>query len=261
MNVKELLNRIWQGQATGKPDRYTRELLAAYAALVPARVLPVLLAAPMDRPMLIPDETELMPALPLGDVLSEELDLHVPYGTLILILPDARHRGAADRFSADLGVMVAESLLVAMDHGGLPMERETDTLYMLAHSAARMARAPQLQRKGVDLPGFMRGLGRSLAAYWGATQAPLDDRTLFARQDFLWTPQLASYLRTLDAGFTAPDPVAIPADLIGVDGTGLVLGEWIARLEAGVRRLLTTTGTAWPQMAPPKNLMSRFNLH
>lgn len=52
---------------------------------LPIRLVCLVSSRPDARPQLLPESTELMPGITLGDVLVEELGIEVPYGALVLI--------------------------------------------------------------------------------------------------------------------------------------------------------------------------------
>ncbi|WP_163851513.1 hypothetical protein [Pseudooceanicola aestuarii] len=229
---------------------------AAFEALVPASAT-FLSCRGADLPRVLTDDTELAPALPLGDVLAEELALDVPYDCLVVLVPE----GADDRFSRALGRAVGDCLLIAQDRGHLPMERETDALFMLAHSAARLACTARLRDLGVEARPFCLGLADSLDRFWCRGAAKGGSGALFARSDFLSQPQLTAYLRRLDPCFTAPEPRRIPIDLLTVSGSGLGVGDWIACLQAGLREALDPSVSPYALPATVRRPQWRFNLH
>ncbi|MBE9637124.1 hypothetical protein IQ782_09760 [Salipiger pacificus] len=226
----------------------------ALTAILPVQAETLMARGDCRHPLVMADELELAPALPLGDVLVEELPLDLPYGTMVVMLPVS---GVS--FSQLLGETVAEALLLAQSLGGVPMEHETDALYIMAHAAMRRAAALGREGHEVEPQGFCRGLGRSLSRHWLAERRPLlPDPMLFSRSDFLWQRQLAVYLADLDPGFSSPDPLLVPEDLLSVSDTPLRLSDWVSRTETMLRAVM---GAPEREYMPLKaSFAARFNL-
>ncbi|MCA0994896.1 hypothetical protein [Alloyangia pacifica] len=233
---------------------YGARFQAAFTAILPVRVAVLQAGGACTRPLVMADELELAPALPLGDVLVEELPIELPYGTMIVMLPEGSRS-----FSEQLGEAVGEALLLAQSLGGVPMEHETDALYLMAHAAARRAAALRLEGHRVDAQRFSIGLGRCLGRHWLADRRSLlPDPALFARPDFLWQRQLSVYLADLDPGFSAPDPFDVPADLLRVSDAPLRLADWAGRTETMLRAVM---GAPEREDVPlQSSLATRFNL-
>ncbi|WP_353475726.1 hypothetical protein PVT71_24380 (plasmid) [Salipiger sp. H15] len=227
---------------------------AALTAILPVQVAILIARGECRHPLVMADSLELAPALPLGDVLVEELPLELPYGTMVVMLPVA-----LANFSTLLGETVGEALLLAQSLGGVPMEHETDALYIMAHAAMRRAAALGLEGHEVDPQAFCRGLGKCLARQWLAERRPLlPDPMLFSRSDFLWQRQLSAYLTDLDPGFSSPDPLLVPEDLLSVASAPLRLADWAGRTETMLRAVM---GAPEREDAPLKtSLAARFNL-
>ena len=257
MKTGKLLPMIWQGDvAAADADS---DLMRAFTALVPVCMVPVLADRGVAQPMVLSDDAELSPALSIGDVLAEELSLDVPYGSLVVVWP---RRGPGTRFSRDLGHAVGESLLIAQSRGRLPAESETDTLFMLALSAAQTVRTRQMRALGVDARPFCLGLADSLGTYWrGTGRARRETGSIFSRPDFLWQPQLAGYLRELDPCFSAPNPMSVPVDLMSMSGGPLSVSHWIACLETAVHDAVETPVSGLARRPSYPETHRRFNLH
>ncbi|MCR8550577.1 hypothetical protein M4578_22370 [Salipiger sp. P9] len=254
MRRGNVLNLIWQGEVSlPAEDRYTG-FEALFSQILPVRCTALLAGGECSRPLAMADGLELAPSLPLGDVLVEELPLDLPYDTLVLFLP----RSQTD-LSRLMGGAVGETLQLMLSLGNLPMERETDALYLMAHAAARRAAALRAGGAALDIRAFCEGLGRSLGQYWLADQRSLlPDPNLFARPDFLWQPQLRAYLTELDPGFSAPDPHMIDDDLLCVSDDPLGLDDWAERMEIVLRAVL---GAPERENLPLQSgFPSRFNL-
>ncbi|APZ50348.1 hypothetical protein Ga0080574_TMP14 (plasmid) [Salipiger abyssi] len=254
MRRGKVLDLIWQDDVSLPDPQAYGTFKKLFSQILPVRFEALTAGGACERPLAMSDGLELAPALPLGDVLVEELPLDLPYGTLVLFLPRAQ-----TDMAQLLGAAVGESLQLLLSLASVPMERETDALYVMAHAAARRFTALRATGVVLDMRGFCQGLGQSLHRYWLADQRPLlPDPNLFARPDFLWQPQLTRYLRDLDPGFSAPDPQMIDDDLLCVSDDPLDLEEWAERMEIVLRATLG----APERVATPlqTGLSSRFNL-
>lgn len=257
MRIETLLERIWQEEVETAADRSAERLLAIFNAIVPVRAF--VLETDTDTAFLMADDVELMPALPLGDVLAEEMALDVPYGSFLLFRP----RGDADPStrSREAGVLVGEALLHAASNGVVGMERATSAIYVMAHAASRLAATEALLRQGLDASAFCLGLAQALASAWQRDRCGrLGTAPRFDRPDFLWQPQLRTHLRTLDPGFAAPEAVAIPGDLMRVTDGIVGLTEWIARIDAVVLGALGAPVVTPRRVSGFDTINSRFNL-
>lgn len=252
MRADSLLRAIWCGQVVARDDADSRRFLAAYAEFVSVPAILLYIDGAPHRPLVMSEDVDLEPSLPLGDVLAEELGLEVPYGALVVILPADR---AGRCMSQDLGAAIGETLVIAANGCAMPAERQTDALYTMAHSAARLATDRAAARKGVDAPAFCRGLGQALGQCWNTGRAREADP--FAAPDFLWRAELRDFLSRLDPGFRPPEALSIPGDLLRVSRSRIGLGDWIVRIEAALRPVL---GHADTRTLSGNGIMSRFNL-
>lgn len=254
MRSGDVLRLIWREGVALPYMRFGLRFHSALTAILPVNVTILMAKGGCDRPLVMSDALELAPALPLGDVLVEELPLDLPYGTMVVMLPEAK-----GCFSHMLGETVGEALLLAQTLGSMPMEHETDALYIMAHAAMRRAAVLGLEGHDVDAQRFCRGLGRTLSRHWLADRRKLlPDPMLFSRSDFLWQRQLALYLAELDPGFSSPDPLLVPEDLLTVSDKLLPLCEWVSRTDAMLRAVI---GAPEREHVPLQtSLAARFNL-
>ena len=256
MKSEQLLRRIWQGDLTLADDREAAWIKTGFNQMIGARTVCVRMAG-LVAPRLYAEGTELEPGLSLGDVLAEEIGLDMPYDTFVLVLPDVTQTGSPVTLSRDLGASVGEAILYASDLM-LRIDRQTDAIYTLAHSAAHLAAARMLALHGVDPRAFCAGLGQSLGGFWrGSSRRKIQGRDLFQRPDFLWQSELRSYLTALDPCFTSPNHIAIPGDLLQLGDTGLDVDEWVHRLDIAVRSVLGHAAMPTPRVS---GITSRFNL-
>jgi hypothetical protein len=193
------------------------------------------------RRHLTTESCALLPDLPLGDVLAEELSLDVPYGSLVVISDSAllRHQVMDDELSYDLGVLVAEGLVGIIRSGAFPVAQETNALYCMALSYHSMIGSAGFAHLGL-LPAWFRvGLAAGLCTYWaGARTARSDTSGLFLRPDFLTGPKLHDYLRAMDANFTVPD--RIPAGLMLFSGGPMTHAAWTSAVVEAVTAALAS---------------------
>ncbi|RVV96855.1 hypothetical protein EKE94_16035 [Mesobaculum littorinae] len=211
-------------------------------ALVPAETLFLTATAGIGAPVVLSDEAELMPALSLGDVLAEEMDLDVSYGTLVVIEPAGidPHARAGSRH---LGRILAEILLCVMRRGVFPLERETDALYLMACGFGRLSDTPRLSALGVRPAEFHDGLARGLGRYWsGAEATGVCETGLFSGPEALTSPETRAFLRALDPGFSVSDLSRIEAAVTLADTSPRSSEEVFACLADGVGAKLGSQG-------------------
>lgn len=211
MGGATVLQMIWRGDIEAAEGPAAQRLQQFLAMLFPVHSL--WLSAAHEHPARVCEaETELMPGLPLGDVLTEELGLDVPYGAMVVVDGAGALDTAADdhEISHRLGAVTAEVLLGAIRRGVFPLRRETDALYVMACACARIVAAPDRTRIGLRPGAFREGLAVGLASYWSGSGATGSmSRGLAVGADFLTCPKLRSYLKSLDAGFSAPAPAQV----------------------------------------------------
>lgn len=233
MGQDRVLEDIWTGRIRAARGDAAQALSRQLRALVPVHHVLLSASAGVDRVAVMLDDSELMPALPLGDVLAEELSVDVPYGALIVL----RDAGSTNPVSYDAGSIVGEILLTLLRSGLFPMERETDALYAMACSYDQLVEASGFRHTGMDAGEFRLGLAASLGAYWsGAGVAGADTCGLFDRADFLRRPELLRYLRALDASFGLTGPEQVPARLMLAQGGTRGFDDWIQHVGATVSK-------------------------
>lgn len=235
MRHDRLLKLIWQGEIQPASGLGTGRFQRGLSALLPLRAVYLSAASGVDRRCIRTDDVELLPELPLGDVLAEELAIDVPAGSLVVISDGALATNPAldEELSYDLGVLVAEALLGVIRAGVFPCERETDALYAMARSYHAMIDGSGFMHLGLKPAWFRIGLAAGLCTYWAGARTALSDTSgLFLRPDFLTCPKLHDYLRNLDSNFTAPDRVS--AGLMLFTGGTCSYGAWLSKVEKAV---------------------------
>ncbi|WP_212522750.1 hypothetical protein [Actibacterium sp. MT2.3-13A] len=205
--------------------------------LLPVRAVHLSATAGVDRVCILSDETELLPGLPLGDVLVEELGIDVPYGTAIVISEEDGQDGPTtdEDMSYNLGMVVGNALLDVISRNVFPLHRESSALYVMGCSYHSMASGSGLQHLGLKPAHFRAGLAASLGAFWsGAQHSRVETSGLFLQQDFLASPRLRRYLATIDAGFSAPRPEQIGAGLMHFPGGARSYDQWLGLVQNAV---------------------------
>ena len=129
-----LLHAIWNGECTPAVSSDTAIIRDIFAEFFPFRVL--FLEVP-EGPLcghVLTDETEVIPALPIGDVIAEEFDLIVPPGTSIVCCSKAQLSDACPtkERSALLGRICAEIVIDTVRNGTYRIEKETEVISHLA---------------------------------------------------------------------------------------------------------------------------------
>ncbi|KAA9009980.1 hypothetical protein [Histidinibacterium aquaticum] len=187
----------------------------------------------IDRTVVLSDETELMPTLPLGDVLAEELDLDVPYGSLIVIQPEGALDAMPGAVSYQVGTVVGEAMLGLIERGMFGLDVENRALFTMAASYSRLAEGAEFRHLGLSPEWFRSGLGASLGAYWsGARTSRTETSGMFVSPDFLSDARLHAYLLSCDASFRAPR--STPASLMSFHGGLRSYDEWLEEAERSV---------------------------
>lgn len=215
MGQHAVLEDVWTGRIRAARGSDAVSLSRQLRALVPVHHVLLTADGSVDRVAVLQDDAEMMPALPLGDVVVEELGIDVPYGALIVM----RDAGTPGPVSYDAGLVLGDILLMVLRSGVIPMVRETDALFAMAASYDQIVEASGFRHTGLDASEFRLGLAASLGAYWsGARRAGADTCGLFDRPDFLRRPELLNYLRALDACFTLTGAEEVPARLMLAQG-------------------------------------------
>lgn len=245
MRYGDLLELIWQGGLRPAEGPGAARMTRLLRALLPVRTICLTAAAGIDRTRVLTEDSELMPALPLGDVLAEELGLEVPYGVLVVIDDEGQLPSGADdaEMSYHLGHVVGEALLCLMRGGAFALNRETDALYLMACSYARMVAGSAFRHLGLVPDSFRSGLAAVLGAYWsGARSSRVETSGLFVSPDFLESAATRRFLTSVDAGFTAPDPARGTAGLMLFTGAPIGFDRWCAEAERVVGAALEGQG-------------------
>jgi hypothetical protein len=162
--------------------------------LFPARAILIATEDGALPERLLLDDTEVMPSLSLGDIIAEELNLQVPYGTAIVFVPQMAlvETATAALRGATLGRIFAHVILEAVNRGSFPMASELDVIFRLGASAVATAARLEARSGQIDRAAFDQALARTL------------DRAMSGRASDMATVTLGD-LR----GLYAPDSVEV----------------------------------------------------
>ncbi|MCB1342131.1 MAG: hypothetical protein KDK24_13900 [Pseudooceanicola sp.] len=254
-----VLEQIWRGAIRPAGLAESKRVRRLFQAFVPARC--ILLKGPVGstRARMLHDEIELMPELSLGDVLTEELGIDVPYGCVVMILDEDCLAGPMDMalLSYDLGVAVANTALGILRIGTFPLERENEALFVMACAFDRMARSAGLLHLGLEADAFCRGLAATLGAYWAGARQPETDRSgLFVEARALAGAGLRRYLATMEPGFAAPTYDRLPAGLLCFQGANHAMTDWVEMVRGAVNAVLGQRRPVmdWEMLRQPRGI-------
>lgn len=232
MGYRGLLELVWRGAITSSVGQRAQRLERLLGELLPVRAICLTASVELGETRVMTDETELEPALSLGDVLAEELSLEVPYGTLVVI-ESARGRGKADDLGAlseRLGEIVGEVLLGVIRRGVFSFEGEAAALFAMGSSYHRLAQARPLRDLGLEPERFSTGLARAVVQYWARAEF-LEG---IAGADLFESPVLRNHLRQGDPNLVGFDPAYARATLMRFDGGPFGYEKWLALVKHAV---------------------------
>ena len=241
-----VLELLWQGAIRPMHGTEANRLKRVLQAMLPMRIICLAASTGIDRISVLPDEIEVMPALPLGDVVVEELSVDVPYGALLMFCDDDVIAGPIENatLSYDLGIAVGQTLLTVLRRGTFPLERENEALYIMACAFDRMAHTTGMQHLGLVPGEFSKGLAGILGAYWSGSRLSRTEQSgLFLGTHCLASSGLRQYLTSLDAGFNAPEYNRIPRGLLAFSGGTYNFGDWLELVDQAVSGVMSQRKT------------------
>ena len=225
MKTSAFLNAIWRGDVVAEGQAGQAWFTEALSRFIPVPWAVFVNKTGKGRLEVFVDDHEIEPGLSLGDVLCEELESELPYGSLIVLQPEG-----VGEASLTAGLIVAEALVGAVSQGLVPLDEETSSLYALACAAD--ARAEEVTLEGFEPLAFRAGLARGLSRYWfgdesvtGAVSALPTDR------GWLTSPRTLAVLAAQDAAFWSPSPEMVSSDLLG-EGEPTGYFQWFAETGA-----------------------------
>jgi len=173
VHEKFVIGGIWKG-ACCLSDAADNQLLKTWMrALVPVQTSIFEMQGWSLDPVAMSEDVEPFPGISLGDILAEELDVVVPYGSLVII----RNQNAFPNLSKAAGTLVGEILLRVVGRGLFPLIDEDSLLYALGLAYYRAASCDELSQLGVEPTAFRSGLSAVLTKYWAR---PCEDIGLFS---------------------------------------------------------------------------------
>jgi hypothetical protein len=162
----DVLGVLWSGKGKAVSDREAAAFRELLATLYPGRTILIGVedGAMSERALL--DDIEVMPSLSLGDVVAEELNISVPYGTVMAFVPISVFSAeACERRQGEvLGRVYAQIVLDSLHRGNFPMDREMGVLLGLCDTA--LASVGRIEGEGgrICTAAFERALSTTLCA-------------------------------------------------------------------------------------------------
>lgn len=239
MQEKTLIHGIWKGACCADRADDSNQLKLLIQALVPVQTSIFQVQGWSADPSVMPDDIECIPGISLGDVLAEELDAHVPYGSLVIV----RNENAFANISHAAGTIVGEVLLHVIGRGMFPLVDEDSVLYALGLAYYKAAQSDAMAQLGLEPAAFRAGLSAVLAQYWAQ---PSDADCLFLDTP----PAILSVHRLEHDGVNAVAPSL--AALMNFDSK-LMLNQWTLRLKS-----LVCDGLAYVSMSAVRGNVGIF---
>ena len=170
MRNEMLLESIWQGEIVTTQTKMCKEVSRLLSVMLPLQTVCLSAKSGVKRSCIISDNLEIMPALPLGDVLAEELSTEVPFGSLIVILKEQNLTGPLKKseISFQLGLLVGDALLDIIGSGTFPLHCEAEALEVMENSYYHFIESDEYWRRDICPRQFRAGLTQSLNEYWNA---------------------------------------------------------------------------------------------
>ncbi len=152
MKECELLELIWGGAVASRGTNSMSPLARVLGALLVVPTIALVSSGDHHHPVAMVEGNELLPGATLGDILSEELGIHVPSGAIILIEPvvmaDATEVSGAD-LGRDLGKILMSMASMPIEsvvrHLGAPAVG--DVLGRYPSQGARQSLAPDRRQR------------------------------------------------------------------------------------------------------------------
>lgn len=175
MQVNSLIGGIWKGACHIDSSADGRHFNMLIRALIPVQASVFEMQDWAGHPVAMPDCIEPIPGICLGDILAEELDADVPFGSLVVI----RKRDNFLNISQAAGALVGEVLIGIIGRGLFPLMDEDSVLHTLGQAYHQAADADELLKLGLEPAAFRAGLNTVLAQYWGR---PADSVSIFSTE-------------------------------------------------------------------------------
>jgi hypothetical protein len=179
MHNKMLLEGIWRGSVTTTQSRFSIEIKRLLKLILPHHIVCLHAGSEMTCGRILPEEIELLPAVSLGDILTEELSTDVPCGSMVVVIKEQKRQAEISKseVSFQLGLIIGDMLLGIVGDGVFPLQCETEALRMMANSYCRLIENPGQQRHAICTSSFHKGVYHSVSEYWnGPIQTDLSSR-------------------------------------------------------------------------------------
>lgn len=177
MHNGTLLESIWEGRITSTQSRFSKDIKHLLKPMLPFHTVCLSANNATISSRILPEEIELLPALALGDILTEELSENVPQGSMVVILKEQNCKAAMSKtdVSYQLGLIIGDMLLGLIGEGVFPLKYETEALRVMANSYCRLIENMERQQHGICSNSFHNGLSYAVSAYWnGSTKNDLN---------------------------------------------------------------------------------------
>ncbi|PCH94796.1 MAG: hypothetical protein COB84_07075 [Rhodobacteraceae bacterium] len=177
MHNGTLLEGIWNGHITSTQSRFSKDIKHLLKSILPFYTVCLSANTATISSRILPEEIELLPALPLGDILAEELSENVPHGSMIVILKEQNCKAVMNKpdVSYQLGLIIGDMLLGIIGEGVFPLKYETEALRVMANSYCYLIENLERQQHEICSSSFHNGLSYAVSAYWnGSTQNDLN---------------------------------------------------------------------------------------
>lgn len=168
MHNETLLTGIWGGGVITTQSRLSKEIKRLLKLLLPLQTVCLSAGSAVTCGRIIPEEVELLPALPLGDILAEELSANVPHGSMVVILKERDCRAVMSKSdtSFQLGLIIGDVLLGVIGDGVFPLQYEAEALRVMANSYCNLVENLEQKQKNICSTSFQNGLSKSVSEYW-----------------------------------------------------------------------------------------------
>ena len=170
MRNEMLLESIWQGEIVTTQTKMCKEVSRLLRMMLPLQTVCLSAKSGVKRSCIIAENLEVMPEIPLGDVLAEELSADVPFGSLIVILKEQSLTVPLKKseVSFQLGLLVGDALLDIIGSGTFPLHCEAEALEVMENSYYHLIDSDEYWRRDICPRQFRAGLTQSLNEYWNA---------------------------------------------------------------------------------------------
>ncbi len=159
-----LLTSIWSGDTKPVETERVLPLRNFITELLPIRLMVLQVPEGPLSGRVFTDDTELMPSLPLGDVIEEEFSARVPAGTVVICVSEDAFSPAYSREKCSelLGRICADVIMDTVLLGNYPIESEMEAFQLLAEGVVATAMTVHADEDGIVLPQFAIALARRL---------------------------------------------------------------------------------------------------